>query len=106
MSAMLDSLAGQSRRATCAQHSRSVLAKFNSRVAGIPCQIEVTHYLRIKGGGCRWLADSPEDYFGFTECDFAIMDRSGRPAAWLEKKLTDSDRGRIETEVIEHMEAE
>lgn len=104
MSAMLDSLAGAERRAVCAQHARHVVAELWSRVAGIPCQIGVTHYLHVEGSGNRWTANSDADYRGYTEVDFDVLDYSGRPAPWLERKLASADRARIEREVVEFME--
>jgi hypothetical protein len=41
------------------------------------------------------------DWYGYTECEFDILDRRGRPAPWLERKATDADRERI-TEEIEN----
>jgi hypothetical protein len=32
-----------------------------------------------------------------------VLDRNGRPAAWLERKLTDADRSRIDQEIEEAM---
>ncbi len=46
---------------------------FNYRIHGIPCQVEVT--------GRDW--------------DWAILDRRGRWAPWLERKLTPADRTAI-----------
>ena len=56
---------------------------FESRVAGIPCQIEVTHYspelpMRITGSGYGD-ADPPEP----EEFLFTVLDRKGYPAPWL-----------------------
>lgn len=106
MSALLDSLAGQERRASCAMHHRHVVATIAARIACIPCQVAVTHYLRVKPfAGSRFHCDSPEDYFGFTEIEFDVLDSRGRPAPWLEKKLTASDRERVEALIVQHMES-
>jgi hypothetical protein len=43
------------------------------------------------------------DYYGYTESEWVVLDRRGRPAAWLERKLTDAERSRIEQEVAETM---
>jgi hypothetical protein len=44
------------------------------------------------------------DYRGYTECEFDILDRRGRPAFWLERKASDEDRQRIEQEITEQLE--
>ena len=71
----------------------------SSTVAGIPCLIEVTHFFKQKplGQNC----DSDLDCYGYTEIEFEVQDRRGRPAQWLEKKLTDKDAGRINLEIEE-----
>jgi hypothetical protein len=38
--------------------------------------------------------------------DWEVLDRRGRPAPWLERKLTDRERSRIDDEVFEHMECD
>ena len=78
-------------------------AEFESRVAGIPCIIGVTHYVRVKGS-YSYNAASDMDYYGYTECDFVVLDRRGRPALWLERKLTDSIQRDIEQEIAEYFD--
>jgi len=104
MSQLLDSLAGPARRAACAQHARRVLDSFASHVGGNPCLIEVTHYLRVAPyrGPARF-ADSPDDLRGYTECEFAVMDKRGERAEWLERRITPADRARIEREIAERL---
>lgn len=63
----------------------------HARVAGIPCLLEVTSYYRYRpanlcGHPDRWTPPEPE------EIEFRVCDRRGRPAPWLERKLTDVDR--------------
>lgn len=70
-----------------------------TRIAGIPCQIAVTHF-KVQpplGRNC----DSDWDCYGYTSIEFDVLDRRGRPAAWLERKLTPRDIERIEAEIIE-----
>lgn len=74
---------------------------FESRVAGIPCQVEVLTYypalpMRITGSGYGD-ADPPEDEF----FEFQLLDRKGYPAPWLEKKLTQDDEARLLSEYKE-----
>lgn len=68
---------------------------FNTRIAGIPCQIEVTCYseerpMLITGWGFGD-AEPPEP----EEFDYLVLDRKGYPASWLADKMTDEDEERI-----------
>jgi hypothetical protein len=78
------------------------LAEIESTVAGIPCLIGVTEFSSVRGS-YSYHADSDMDYYGYTESEWVVLDRRGRPAAWLERKLTDAERSRIEQEVAEAM---
>jgi hypothetical protein len=78
------------------------LAEIESTVAGIPCLIGVTEFNSVRGS-YSYHADSDMDYYGYTESEWVVLDRRGRPAAWLERKLTDAERSRIEQEVAEAM---
>lgn len=74
-----------------------------ARIAGIPCLLEVTHYLpRIPG---RY-SGPPESCYPDegAEVEFVVLDRRGRPAPWLERKLTASARDTLESQVIAHLE--
>ncbi len=78
------------------------ISKIQTRVAGIPCIIGVTHYQSVRGSYNRH-ADSDWDYHGYTECEFVVCDRRGRPAPWLQKKMTSTDESRIEHEIDQQM---
>jgi hypothetical protein len=78
------------------------LAEIESTVAGIPCLIGVTEFSSVRGS-YSYHADSDMDYYGYTESEWVVLDRRGRPAAWLERKLTEAERSRIEQEVTETM---
>ncbi len=74
-----------------------------ARIHGIPCLIDVTHYAaslpgRYSGPPESCYPDDPE------EIDFTVYDQRGRPAPWLERKMNDDDRARIETLIREHMQ--
>ena len=74
---------------------------FESRIAGIPCQIDVTYYY----GGCsaRTWGDPSDCYPAEDEeFEFTVLDRRGRKAAWLERKLTDADHDRLLQEYKDH----
>jgi len=69
---------------------------FKSTVQGIPCQIEVTHYkFEAPSRFAAIYCDNPDEYYGFVEFEFNVLDRKGYYADWLEKKLTDDDYARI-----------
>lgn len=57
-------------------------------IAGIPCQVRVTHYEPYDPG--TW--DEPPSG---GEIEFEVFDRRGYPAAWLERKVTEDDEVRI-----------
>ena len=70
--------------------------QIETRVSGIPCLIAVDTFIRPKtycGGRVE---------YGYK--DWAILDRSGKRAPWLERKLSRSDYARIEGEIEEHLE--
>ena len=77
------------------------IAEIETRVAGIPCIIGVTEYECVKGS-YSYHAASDWDYYGYTECEFDVLDRRGRKAAWLERKLTDKITREIEEEIAEY----
>jgi isopentenyldiphosphate isomerase len=72
--------------------------EIKTQIAGIPCLV----YARISAveGSYSRNAVSDWDYYGWEEIDFDVLDRRGRPAPWLERKLTSDDVRRIEDEII------
>ena len=76
------------------------IAEIETRVAGIPCIVGVTHFESVAGDS---RADSDWDYYGYTECEFDVLDRRGRKAPWLERKLTDKIINEIEQEIAEQL---
>jgi hypothetical protein len=77
------------------------IAEIETRVAGIPCIIGVSYYNRVEGS-YSYHAASDWDYHGYTEADWDVLDRRGRAAPWLAKKLTSDDESRIEREIGEY----
>jgi hypothetical protein len=76
--------------------------EFDSRIAGIPCTIRVTHmFVQPPHRGSPHTCDSDMDFYGYTECEFDVLDRKGYPADWLAKKMTDEDERRITREAEE-----
>jgi hypothetical protein len=75
------------------------------RVCGIPAIARVLHYRPYepayrRGHPDNWEPASPP------EIDFEILDRRGRPAPWLDRKLNNEARARLERGLIEYLEAE
>jgi hypothetical protein len=59
--------------------------QFETRIQGIPCIAEML---------------SSEEFI------FRVLDRNGRPAAWLERKLTDKDYDNVEEDFLQALEEE
>lgn len=70
------------------------MSTFESSVHGIPCQIEITHFY----GGWRGSYWEPPEY---PEAEIRILDRRGRHAPWLERKLSEAEWREKEGEAIE-----
>ena len=75
--------------------------QFFSRLQGIPCQIQVNH-LSIASDYYGGHPDSAE-MLADDEFDFVILDRRGRRAGWLERKVTPRDADRFYEEAARYM---
>ena len=79
------------------------LAVLPVRVAGIPAQIGVSHwepYEPAQLSGPPEFCHPAEGGWG----DWELLDRRGRPAPWLERKLTAADEERIAEAMFAHFE--
>jgi len=74
---------------------KDYIAELPTRVSGIPCLVGVTSYYHAEGS-FSFHAASSDDYYGYTDMSWEILDRKGRPAPWLEKKLDKFARQDIE----------
>jgi len=71
-------------------------------VCGIPCTIRVDTFNSVKPWkGSAMTCPSDIDYYGYTEIEFTVCDRNGRPADWLERKMDDDDREDVERFILE-----
>ena len=62
---------------------------FESKVAGIPCLIRVDDYEIIPPWrGSAHTCLSSDDFYGYEEIEYTVLDRRGREAMWLERKIT------------------
>ena len=80
----------------------SYLAEIATHVAGIPCIVGVVDYHREQGS-YSYHAASDLDYYGYTECEFEVCDRRGRPAPWLARKINAEITARIEETIAIYM---
>lgn len=73
-----------------------------ARVAGIPCQINVTSLEPFRPG--RY-SGAPEDCYPDEggDVEYEILDRRGRTAPWLERKVTEKEHERILDTIFEDM---
>ena len=78
--------------------TNNYLAEIETTVCGIPCLIGVTEYDSVKGS-YSYNAASDLDYYGYTDCDWEVLDRKGYKAAWLERKLSSKESERIYNEI-------
>jgi hypothetical protein len=74
----------------------------HTRIAGIPCTIQVGRVFVQEPMGPS--ADSDWDCYGYSEIEFTVCDRRGRPAPWLERKMTYDEKSDIETLILENVE--
>ena len=81
------------------------IAEIEHRVAGIPCLIGVIDYTSVKGS-YSYNAPSDMDYHGYTECDWEILDRRGRPAPWLQRKVDAKEEDAINEAINREMESD
>ena len=78
---------------------------FNTTCCGVPCIVRVLSWERYTAGYISGAPEScypPEGGYG----DWEILDRKGKKAIWLEKKLEKNKKefSRLENEVFEFME--
>lgn len=79
------------------------MTEIESTVCGIPCIIKVTDWEPYRPAVLH--ADPARSYpEEGGSGDWEILDRKGRPAPWLERKLTPNERVRIEHDIFDHME--
>ena len=75
-----------------------------THIKGIPCQIQIDHYYHQGPwkGSCH-TCPSDMDWYGYTACEFTVLDRKGYYAKWLERKIDDKELERIEQEIGEYL---
>ena len=77
----------------------------STRVCGIPCFAAVVSFdVQKPFDGSANHCDSDIDYRGYGDMEFAIYDRKGYSAKWVENKMKDSDWDKIDSEYQLFME--
>lgn len=69
-----------------------------TRISGIPARIEVTSFTPWRPARLYGHPDSWAPAEG--EIEWEVLDRRGRPAPWLARKLSPADRRDIEKDLI------
>ena len=75
---------------------------FFGEVAAIAEVDSYTHVPPFRGS--PWRCDSPDDYYGYTEIEWHLLDLEGDPAPALEEELTKNERDDITSE-LHHLAA-
>lgn len=74
-------------------------------LGGIPCQIGLHSYTKQEPWkGSAYSCPSRDDYYGYTESEWIILDRKGYHAKWLERKITNDIQSEIDEAIEEYME--
>ena len=63
---------------------------FSTRVLGLPCGVIVQEYYFQRPDLESW--ESPDDFHGYEDVSYKLLDRKGYRALWLERKLA-KDKG-------------
>ena len=75
-------------------------ADFSTTVCGIPCGVLIESFTHKAPDHTSWA--SPDDYYGYTDCEWILLDRKGYTAEWLENKMSKNDVESLEIEIFEH----
>jgi hypothetical protein len=75
---------------------RTLTMLIDTRIAGIPCLVRATFSedrSRLHGHPDSWCHEP-------SELDYAVLDRRGRLAPWLERKMDSRDRAALERTIV------
>lgn len=73
------------------------MPRLDVRIQGIPAIVEVLSATPARPAGKGGYLEPPEP----ADVEFKVLDLRGRPAPWLERKLTDADVETITREALE-----
>jgi len=86
---------------------KNYITEFEHRIAGIPCIIAVTYFHNTPAWrGSAHTCPSSDDYYGYTELEYDVLDKKGYKADWLAKKVTPDDETEIEAAALELLGAD
>ena len=71
---------------------------FEFTISGIPCQILIDSF-DSQEGSFNMRAETPEDFYGYTDAEYTVLDRKGYKAAWLDRKIDDETHNEIVDEI-------
>ena len=76
--------------------------EFETRVCGIPCIVRIVHWEPFTPAHVN---GPPEDCYPAEggSAEWELLDRHGRRALWLERKMSPKDRSRLEDLIFDHM---
>ena len=81
------------------------MTEFESTVCGIPCIICIRDWDSYMPAILR--AEPGDSHPAEGGCgNWEVLDRRGRAAPWLERKVTSRERTRIDQEIFNHLENE
>ena len=81
---------------------KNYLNEFEHHISGIPCIIGVTYFhYQPPWSGSAHTCPSSDDYYGFTEMEYEVLDRKGYKADWLASKITEDDDAEIRAAALE-----
>lgn len=77
--------------------------RIETTISGIPCEVEMVSgtYQKPWRGSAHNCPSDWDYYGGWFDVEFAVYDRKGYRAKWLEKKMTPKDEARILEEFTE-----
>lgn len=81
------------------------MTQFNSRICGIPCIIDVSSSSKYVPA---YTSGAPENCYQSEGGDFeyTVLTTKGKPALWLQSKVTDEIDERLYDEYLVHVENE
>lgn len=77
-----------------------MLPTFDHIIQNLPCQVDT---LSISGQKPDPYADNSDDYHGYVDIDFRLLDPKGQPAVWLEQLMTKEEREKVEKLILQHL---
>lgn len=82
--------------------SSSYIEQVEIRAAGIPALAGIFSYsYQPPFRGAPYLCSCSDDFYGHEEVEWELLDRRGKPAPWLDRKLPKEEREEITSHLLE-----